>query len=107
MLLPGVDGVGPQTVPAEGLQRANALLWLASSTTASIGPALAGALLAATSPGWAIALDAFSFAVSALLLARLRPAGRVRVGQERGFARELAAGWREVGTRTWLGATIT
>ena len=39
-----------------------------------IGPALAGVLIALTGPGEAIAIDSLTFVVSALFLARLRPA---------------------------------
>jgi hypothetical protein len=73
-----------------------------------LGPALAGALIALTGPGTAIAIDAGTFAVSAVFLARIRaprpqPATEddAHTGAE-GFAAELRGGVREVAARRWL-----
>ncbi len=89
----------------------------------------AGLLVAAVGPGWGIGIDGLTYLVSAWFLLRLRPAaflgrrdqpspaagpGRALAGEEavsgresavpggRGFFRDLAAGWREFTSHTWL-----
>ena len=68
---PAYQGVVPQVVATGGLQRANALLGLSYSTVGIAGPALGAVIVAAAAPGWALAVDAFTFTLSALLLVRL------------------------------------
>lgn len=78
---------------------------LAQTSTNIGGAALGGLLVAATSPGWAIAADAGSYLVAAGVLASLHlPATRkVAAGN---FVRELREGWREFWSRTWLWAIV-
>jgi Major Facilitator Superfamily len=89
------------TVSAERLQQANALRGLASSIGFIAGPALAGLLVATVGPGWALGVDAATFGVSALFLARLRLPAYERLPTQP-FVRELLKGWREFRSRTWL-----
>jgi MFS family permease len=63
----------PRLVPAERLGRANALLGLALNLQIVAGPAIGGALVGLTGTPAAFAVNAASFFVSALLLARLGP----------------------------------
>ena len=102
---PASTGLLPLIVPPEELQQANALRGLSQSAGIVIGPALAGVIIATASPGWAIAADAVTFAVSAATLAQLRLPPRLRPPRQR-FLRDLADGWHEVTSRTWLWATI-
>jgi len=53
-----------------------------------------------------LAVDAASFAVSAWSLALLRPVGTVRIGQDTSFLAQLAAGWAEFRSRSWLWASV-
>ncbi len=55
-------------VPAHGLMSANALMQMAMMGTRVIGPAAAGALVAAFGPNICYAVDFFSFLVSAALI---------------------------------------
>ncbi|WP_326688426.1 MFS transporter [Streptomyces sp. NBC_01795] len=87
------------TVPAEGRQRANALMATAESASKLAGPALAGVLVLTAGPGWAFLLDAGTFAASAALLALVR-VGHVPLPR-RSFRADLAEGWSEVRTRAW------
>jgi MFS family permease len=99
--LPASTGLVPQTVSAGRLQQANALLGMTESGFAVLGPALAGVIIAVAEPGWAIAVDAATFVVSAAFLVRLRVpnvAERVQLG----FLTEFREGWREFRSRTWL-----
>jgi MFS family permease len=63
---PAAGGLLPQIVDGEHLQQANALMGLALNTGMVLGPALAGTLIALTGPGTAIAIDAATFAISAV-----------------------------------------
>jgi MFS family permease len=97
---PASDGLVPQLVPKEELQRANALLDLTRSAPAIIGPVIAGGLVAAFGPGWVFAVDAASFAVSAFCLSLIRLPPREPRPHEP-FLRELAVGWHEIRSRSW------
>ncbi|HEX6700737.1 MAG TPA: MFS transporter [Gaiellaceae bacterium] len=102
---PASTGIVPQTVSPARLQQANALMWGAVGTAGFAGPAVAGVLLAVASPGWALFLDALTFAISAWLLSRLRLPPREPSPRDT-FVADLAAGWREVVSRRWLWASI-
>ena len=69
------------------------------------GPALATALVLGVGAGWAFALDAATFLVSAAFLIRLRPRPRGEAVRHDG-APELREGWREVRPRTWVWAIV-
>ena len=103
---PASTGLVPEVVRPANLQPANAALSLAGSAGEIAGPPLAGLLVALTSPGWGIAVDALTYAVSGALLVRLGPTGYVRLGAPRSFASELREGWSEVRSRTWLWSSI-
>src|SRR3954471_9188033 len=68
---PASTGLMPEIVPAERLQQANGVRATALSGGEIAGPAIAGVLIAGFGPGWALAIDAATFAVSALFLALL------------------------------------
>ncbi|GAA4640016.1 MFS transporter [Actinoallomurus vinaceus] len=102
---PAVPGIIQATTRPEQRQPANALRVLALSTSLLTGPAIAGALVVGVGPGWAIAADSATFAVSAACLSRLRlrQAGHER---SRRFTRDLADGWREFRSRRWVWSVI-
>jgi MFS family permease len=105
-VVPAETGLVPQTVSDERLQEANALRGMMRNLIYVVGPAVGGIIVVAGSPGIALAIDAASFAGAALLLSRIRIAGRV-VGAERThFFHELREGWREFTSRTWLWSTV-
>lgn len=103
---PASTAVVPQTVHPEHLQQANALLGLSRNATGIFGAAVAGLLVAAVGPGWAIAVDAATYFLGGVFLAFLKLPPAPHVPQRR-FVRELAEGWREVRERTWLWTVIT
>jgi MFS family permease len=98
--LPATTGLVPETVPASGLQQANALMGLSRSATSVVGPALSGVLTALFGPGWVFVINALTFLVSTLSLARLRVPRRLMPARE-SFLRELAGGWHEFAIRPW------
>ncbi|HZT14695.1 MAG TPA: MFS transporter [Gaiellaceae bacterium] len=102
---PASTGIVPQTVPSPLLQQANAALRLTLNATNIVGAAIGGILVAATSPGWAIAIDADSYvAASACLGAMHLPAGLRIEGST--VLHELREGWRDFWSRTWLWAIV-
>lgn len=100
---PALTGLIPEIVQTERLQQANGLLGVAASTAQVVGPSLAGVIVAAGGAGWAIAVDAASYAVSGLCLLALRSAARAPVPAEpASLLSQLTAGWQEFRSRTWL-----
>jgi hypothetical protein len=104
---PALSGFPVQLLPPAMLADANALLGSAQPAAQVAGPAVAGLLIAVTSPALVIAVDAGSYALSALALARLRlPRTSEHPGQPtyraRSLSRELAEGWSEFTAHTWL-----
>jgi MFS family permease len=97
---PASAGIVPQTVPPELIQQANPTLRLALNSTNVRGAALGGVIVSASSPGWAIAVDAATFfsqcpeAVARLLVrhARLDRAHARRPGRDRADRRCLRHG---------------
>jgi MFS family permease len=102
---PASTGLVPQTVSAERLQQANALMSLSRSLCWIAGPALAGVIVAGAGPGWAFVIDSGSFVVSSASLALLRLSS-ARDGSRASVLSDLRAGWREVKSRPWVWASI-
>jgi MFS family permease len=129
---PAYTGLVPEVVSAPRLQQANALQGLVSSGSITLGATLAGLLVAAVGPGWAIGIDGASYLASAAFLWRLRPAqflgpaarrpaaaagpAHALAGEEaavgdaaqshpEGFLHDLAEGWTEFRRHTWIWVT--
>ena len=98
---PASTGLLPAVVAPERLQEANGLRATAMAAGEIAGPLLAGVLVAVTSPGWALAIDAATFGISAALLARLRlPARTARAATS--FLADLHDGWQAFRALTWV-----
>ena len=103
---PTMTGLVPQIASPEALQSTNALVRLSSHLAGILGIATGGVLVATVGPGWALFIDALSYAVSAVLLAL------VRVAREKGdsdapragssMVHDLRHGWREFTSRRWV-----
>ena len=102
---PAATGLLPATVPSELLQQANGLRGISDSVGKIVGPALAGVLVVAVGPGFALGFDAASFGVSAASLALLRLPPHLRPEKKR-FRHDLTDGWREFTSRTWVWSTV-
>jgi predicted MFS family arabinose efflux permease len=98
---PAMTGLMPDLVPRERLQQANALRGIANSAGGVLGPSVAGVIVALGGAGWAIAIDAATYAVSAACLWRLviPPRGPSAASS---MLSQLAVGWQEFRSRTWL-----
>lgn len=102
---PASNALVPIIVSGPERQSANALLSLSKSIGKVAGPVSAGILLALSSPGAAIAVDAATFGVSAAFLLRI-VARKVRPESATSFVEDLREGWVEFSSRTWLWACV-
>jgi MFS family permease len=124
---PAANGLLPQTVPEQEIQQANGLSTLSNNIGEFAGPALATALVLGLGAGWAFALDAATFLISAALLSRVRPRRRqttarqlaaapapatpapapaTHSSEQVGVWSEIRDGYREVRSRSWVWATL-
>lgn len=102
---PASTGLLPEVVPDEELQPANALRATAVSGSEILGPAVAGVLVAAAGAAWAIAVDAATFAISAVCLTALRPPAR-EPRDRSSFLSELRDPWVAFRARRWVWSLV-
>ena len=102
---PASTGAVPQTVPVDQLQRANAILRMSTNTATVTGGGIGGIVVAAAGPGIAIAVDAATYGVAALLVAFINLPRAAKVAGTP-FVRQLAEGWAEFRSRRWIWAII-
>jgi len=107
--MPASSALLPQTVPDELRRQANALNRMAANGAMIGGAALGGAVVAAAGPGWGLAIDATTFALSGLLFAGVRVGPTAAPAQDSppgaagtGMLHELRVGWREFVARRWV-----
>jgi MFS family permease len=98
---PALTGLVPQVVSERNLLQANALNNLSGSIAGIIGPALAGVIVAASSPGWAVLVDGVTYAVSVLSLT-LISIEWIPLETIDSFMKQLKLGWTQFWSRTWL-----
>lgn len=89
------------TVPAELVGDAVALRALLQTSTMVAGFAVGGVLVAAVGSGWAIAVDAATFALAALCFSRL-DVPHTPAPSRGSVLGDLGEGFREVMSHTWL-----
>jgi MFS family permease len=70
---PSLEAAIPRTVPRDQLAAAAALLSISGDAGAIVGATVGGAIAAGPGAGWVYGFDTVSFAVSFLLLLRLKP----------------------------------
>jgi len=105
---PASQALLPRLVPGGLLQEASAISRLAMNSGLMSGAALAGLLVAAAGPGWALSLCGIGMIGTVPLLlsirtGRSRPAERVPGGAGAGgMLSELREGWSEFRSHTWL-----
>jgi len=100
---PALGGLRAEIASHDTLPDANALLSVAESAARVAGPAIAGIVIALTSPAVVILLDAASFGVSVVSLALIRIAPARPASQSPW--RDLADGWNMFRSQTWLWLT--
>lgn len=99
---PSSSAMTRMTVPADRLSSAVALRGLLQTSAAVVGYAVGGVLVAAAGPGWAIGVDAATFAVAAFCFGRLDVPHTRPEGIRPSFLADLGDGLREVLRHTWL-----
>ncbi|MCD5354336.1 MFS transporter [Kineosporia mesophila] len=102
---PASRAVVPQTVPAAALPHAVSALRLGQNTAMVLGFSLAGVLVGFFGPGWAIAVDAATFATAGLCYTFMRVEPVTGVSSQ-SLIGDLRAGAREVFRHTWLWVLI-
>lgn len=107
---PAFDAIVPDLVPTGDLEQANSLEQFLRPTMYRLaGPALGGLLIAALGVGWALAVNALSFLVSAGCLALMRRTQRAPThppSESRSLLADALAGARYVASRVWLWGTL-
>jgi MFS family permease len=103
---PAYTGLVPQTVPEEEIQPAKATFSTVEMVAEFAGPALATVLVLGVGPGYAFAIDAATFLVSAAFLVQLRPRERGEAGVRTTVLGELREGWAEVRSQNWIWVII-
>jgi predicted MFS family arabinose efflux permease len=103
---PAYTGLMPQTVPEELVQEAGAATSLVDNVAEFAGPALATALVLGVGAGWAFALDAATFVISAAFLVQVTPRPRGEVTEQGTMLADLRAGWKEFRARSWVWGTV-
>ena len=105
---PAFDAIVPDVLPASLLPQANSLDQFVRPVALRLaGPALGGFLISGVGVGWAFALNAATFAVSAAaLLAMARPARREESGSTGSVVGDIRVGFRYIRKHVWLWATF-
>ncbi len=115
LFYPASQGLLPRLVPGGMLQDASAISRMAMNTGMMTGAAVAGLLVAAAGPGWALSLCGIGMVSTTPMLLAIK-GGRVdprsRAGTDAGGAEspaptpsmltELREGWAEFRSHTWL-----
>jgi MFS family permease len=99
---PASAALTPQTVPPEDLAAAVTLRRLLQNGMQVLGFSIAGVLVAGFGSGWAIAIDAGTFAVAAICFHLLDVPPLAGTGPRERMLTEMRAGAAEVLRHTWL-----
>ena len=102
---PASQALLPRLVPGELLTQASALSRLAMNAGQMAGAAVAGLVVAAVGPGWALAVCGVGTLGTVPVLLRIRVADGDR-SPGPGMWRELCDGWSEFRSRAWLQAIV-
>ena len=100
---PALGGLRAEIVPPARLPDANAMLGVVQSAATVAGPALAGLVIALSSPAMVIAADAASFGASVVALALLRVPAAGQAAQSPW--RDLTESWAGLRSQAWLWVT--
>jgi MFS family permease len=96
LTIPAWQSLIPELVPREQLPSASALAAISMNVARSVGPAIAGVLIARTGVATVFALNAATFLIFAVVLATWRPAANDDDGPPERFTSALRAGGRYV-----------
>lgn len=94
------------TVDAASRPRANALLGVSTGAAQVLGPAIGGGIVLTIGAGWAFAIDAVTFAVSAVALALVGTTAVAHTAEPLSLRRDLVDGWSEVRRHSWFWVSL-
>jgi MFS family permease len=105
---PAFQGIVPQVVPRSHLQQANALLGFSRNGLAILGPTLGALIVVTAGSGWAIAVDALTWAVAAVCMSRVRVTGSASRGtaDDTSMWRDIVEGWSAFTSLTWVWVVV-
>ncbi|MBS44216.1 MAG: MFS transporter [Nocardioides sp.] len=104
---PAMASIMPSLVPRSELQRANALMSLARASLTILGPTVSALLVVGVGPGWALAVDACTWLLSAVFLGFVHlPAKEPSEDEGQGTIAELREGWTYFRRTTWLWVVV-
>lgn len=104
---PAMQGLVPQIVQRSHLQQANAMLSLSRGSLAIIGPSIGALFVVTVGSGWAIAIDALSWAVASIFMALVRMPAATTDGKGRSSMwHELVDGWSTFRSFTWVWVVV-
>lgn len=102
---PAMASMVPQLVARDQLQPANALLSLTRNGLSVLGPTVGALLVVTIGSGWALAVDAATWFVAAVLLVPVKVPPRERKASTSTIA-ELREGWTFFWSTTWLWVVV-
>lgn len=104
---PAMQGVVPLVVPRSHIQQANAMLGFSRNGLSVLGPTVAAIVVVTAGSGWAIAVDALTWAVAAFCMSRVKLPPAARSLQSRpSMVRDLKEGWDSFIERTWVWVVV-
>jgi len=106
MSFPAQASMVPQLVERGQLQSANALLSLSRGGLTVIAPSLAALLVVTVGPGWALAVNALTWFVSAALLTGVRLPAKPPREETTSTLTDLREGWGLFIGTTWLWVVV-
>ncbi|MGK3207887.1 MFS transporter [Amycolatopsis sp. MEPSY49] len=98
--MPATEGLLLRSVDREHAGKAFAIFRTGLNGAQVAGAALGGVLVSAFGPGWVLAIDAATFALTSLLAFAMQAEGKLR--KREGMITELREGWTEFSGRRWL-----
>jgi MFS family permease len=106
VVFPAMQGLFPQLVPRDLLQQANVLQSLVRGALRVVGPTISALLVVGVGPGWALAVDALTWAAAAVLLLRVDVPARVRTVERSSTLADLREGWSVFVGNTWFWVVV-
>ncbi len=104
---PATSALLAQTVPEHVRKQANAVNRLGINAAMIAGASVGGLLVAGVGPGWGLAADAATFAISGVLFGLVRvPAYRAESARGGTVLSELREGWTEFVANTWVWVVV-
>ena len=103
---PAMSSMVPQLVRREQLQPANALLSLSRGGLTVLGPTIGALLVVTVGSGWALAFDALTWLVAAVLLLPIRIPPRPPAEERSNTWTDLREGWSLFVGTSWLWVVV-